>query len=97
MQTAEGKLAYTFDEWCALRGISRGTAYNLEKRGQAPRMYFVGSRKFISVESDHEWVAAREAEADSKTRVDPKLSQMRRAIGAKGNKARIERIRARAR
>lgn len=76
------RLAYTLDEWCAACGISRATFYTLEHRSQAPRVHYIGARRYISVDADREWRAAREAEA-AKPR-DHKLSAIRSAAGKKG-------------
>jgi hypothetical protein len=39
--------------------------YKLEAEGKAPRTYYVGTRRIVSPEAEAEWVAEREAEAQS--------------------------------
>lgn len=53
----------TVDEWCDSHNFSRGFFYILQKRGQAPRSFKVGSRRLISDQADAEWIQARESEA----------------------------------
>ena len=53
--------SYSIDQWCDRRGFSRGTFYNLERRGQAPRTFRVGTRRIISKTADEEWLREREA------------------------------------
>jgi hypothetical protein len=48
--------------FCRRQGISRGTFYNQQKLGKAPRVAHVGSRRIITPESEREWELAREAE-----------------------------------
>jgi hypothetical protein len=56
--TPLGRKASTIDQFCAEHNISRGTFYNLEKDGQAPRTMKVRGRRLISEESASAWRAA---------------------------------------
>jgi hypothetical protein len=42
------KLGYSINEYCAGVGISRGTLYNLWRRGEGPRRMKIGCRTIIS-------------------------------------------------
>ena len=39
--------------------------YELNQLGKAPRSYYVGTRRFISAESDLAWLLDREAEQEN--------------------------------
>jgi predicted site-specific integrase-resolvase len=47
--------ASSIAKFCQDHGISRGTFYNLVKRGEAPRTMKVGGRKLISEEAAADW------------------------------------------
>ena len=55
--------ALTIDEWCRRHSLSKGTYYNLAKRGEAPRSMKVGARRLISHEASAEWRREREAQS----------------------------------
>lgn len=52
--------AWPFREWCRVRGIGVTTGYEELKAG-AIRTYKVGRNRFVSVDADREWQAAKEA------------------------------------
>jgi predicted DNA-binding transcriptional regulator AlpA len=57
---------YSIDQFCARNAISRGMFYKLDKAGQAPKCFSVGTRRLISKESAAEWRRERErASSDS--------------------------------
>lgn len=56
------KLGLSIGEFCEAYGISRGTFYNLEKIGKAPRTMQIGSRRIIAVDSLANWNRQREGE-----------------------------------
>lgn len=58
---ANGRKAFSIDEFCAAHGISRATYYNLKKVGKAPTEMKVLARKIISEESAAEWRRQMEA------------------------------------
>ena len=69
------KDAYSIVEFCQRHGLSRGSFYNLEKIGQAPRVMRVGGRVMISKEAAADWRRERE-EAPAKTQAaSPALPQ----------------------
>jgi len=47
--------ATSISNFCRNYGISRGTFYNLEKVGKAPRTLQLGRRRVIPVASIREW------------------------------------------
>jgi predicted DNA-binding transcriptional regulator AlpA len=55
MQTTSAKKGYTVKEWCAAYGICPATFYNLQKRGEGPRIKKVGSRSIVTDDADAEW------------------------------------------
>jgi hypothetical protein len=61
------RASFTIKEWCEYRRISPAMFYVLDKRGEAPRTHFAGTRRLISGEADIAWVRAREAEAETAT------------------------------
>jgi hypothetical protein len=56
--------SFSIDDWCNHRRLSRAMFYELDGLGKAPRTYYVGTRRFISAESDLAWLRAREAEQE---------------------------------
>jgi hypothetical protein len=52
--------AYTIDEWCAYRRISRSQFYKIQAAGRGPKIIKNGSRTIISIEADQEWRIANE-------------------------------------
>lgn len=55
------KPVYTVQEFCAEHGgISKVFFYELQKRGQGPRIMKVGRRTLISAEAAAEWRARME-------------------------------------
>tara|TARA_B100002049_G_scaffold230145_1_gene206696 strand:+ start:184 stop:384 length:201 start_codon:yes stop_codon:yes gene_type:complete len=54
--------SYSINEWCELRNLSRKTAYELINAGEL-RSYKVGVRRYITAESDAEFIQRKEAEA----------------------------------
>jgi hypothetical protein len=61
--TAQRRGSFTVDEWRQHRRISRAQAYKLWAQNRGPKFYCIGSRRYISTESDAAWLADREAEA----------------------------------
>jgi hypothetical protein len=60
-----GNGSFSIDAWCKHRGLSRAMFYELNQLGKAPRSYYVGTRRFISAESDLAWLLDREAEQEN--------------------------------
>jgi hypothetical protein len=54
------KQAYSIDEFCFAHGFCRATFYNLQKRGEGPRVMKVGGRQIISHEAAADWRRDRE-------------------------------------
>jgi predicted DNA-binding transcriptional regulator AlpA len=65
-QAAEAKAAFSISEFCRLHGICRASFYNAIKRGDAPRLMRVGSRRLVSAEAAADWRREREAAACEK-------------------------------
>jgi predicted DNA-binding transcriptional regulator AlpA len=61
LNTANGKAAFSIDEFCNEHGISRATFYNLKKTGEAPQEMKVGARRLISIEAAAAWRRQMEA------------------------------------
>lgn len=57
--------ALSIEEFCKRNGISRATFYNLVKRGEAPRIMRVMSRRLISVDAETLWRRQREMSPDA--------------------------------
>lgn len=55
--------AFTIDEFCRAHGFSRAHYFNLQNRGEGPRVMRVGARALISREAAAEWRRARETAA----------------------------------
>lgn len=47
--------ASSVKKFCRDHGISRGTYYNMQKRGEAPRRMKIGSRTLITDEAAADW------------------------------------------
>jgi hypothetical protein len=62
-QNSHDNGSFSIDGWCKHRGLSRAMFYELDQLGKAPRTYYVGTRRFVSSESDAAWLRDREAEA----------------------------------
>ena len=56
-------LAFTIDEFCRAHGISRAHYFNLQNRGEGPRVMRAGTRVLISRESAADWRVERETAA----------------------------------
>jgi hypothetical protein len=54
----------TIPEFCAMERVSRGTFYNWEKQGKAPRTYNVGPIRRITPDAHAEWRREREADGE---------------------------------
>lgn len=54
-------LSYLINEWCKMHGISRGFFYKLQKLGEAPQTFKVGSLTRISEDANRYWVQERES------------------------------------
>lgn len=54
--------AFTIDEFCSAHGFSRAHYFNLQHRGEGPRIMRVGHRKLISREAAADWRRERERE-----------------------------------
>jgi hypothetical protein len=57
--TITPKLALTIKEFCAAHNISEAFYFELQQRGEGPRVMRVGSRRLVSVEEAARWRAAR--------------------------------------
>ena len=57
--------SYSIDQFCPRNAISRGMFYKLDKAGQAPKCFSVGTRRLISNESAAHWRSERERAFDS--------------------------------
>ncbi len=57
------KLALSIAEFCARHSISVAYFYELRKRGLAPRVMRLGTRRLISVEEAARWRQAHTSEA----------------------------------
>jgi predicted DNA-binding transcriptional regulator AlpA len=53
--------AFTISEFCERHGFSRGFFYKMKKRGIAPRELVINGLIRITVESESQWKAEREA------------------------------------
>ena len=64
-QAITGRSSFTIQEFCDRNGISRELFYKLDGLGLAPRCFLVGEKahRRITVKSEKEWQAAREADA----------------------------------
>ena len=62
----DGYDALSIDQFCKRHGFKRATYYNLIKRGEAPKFFTVGARRFISKEAADEWRREREVAAPAK-------------------------------
>jgi hypothetical protein len=54
--------AYTIDEWCHWRRLSKALYFKLQRQGKGPRVTRINRKVTISREADAAWAAAREAE-----------------------------------
>lgn len=54
-----GRKAWSIDEFCVIHGFSRAAFYRLRNQGLAPKLFYVGTRPFISEESATAWRAER--------------------------------------
>jgi predicted DNA-binding transcriptional regulator AlpA len=63
--TGPAKLGYSINEYCAAVGISRGTLYNLWRRGEGPRRMKIGCRTIISTTAAADYHQKCEAEAEA--------------------------------
>src|SRR3954469_18121326 len=54
------KLAFTIDEFCERRCVSRSTFYEMMRDGTAPRHYRVGTRTYVSRDAASDWQRGRE-------------------------------------
>ena len=53
--------AYTIDGFCSAHSISKAQLYVLFGRGEGPKTYTVGRRRYISLAAAAEWVCRNEA------------------------------------
>jgi excisionase family DNA binding protein len=53
--------AYTIAEFCEAFRVSRGTFYNLQRKGEAPRVFRLGKRVLILSEAVADWIRRNEA------------------------------------
>jgi hypothetical protein len=58
-------VAYTIAEWCQIFSVSLGHYYNLQRRGEGPRVMRLGRRVLISAAATAEFVRRNEALAES--------------------------------
>jgi predicted DNA-binding transcriptional regulator AlpA len=63
VQPAQRHGSFTVAEWCVYRRMSRAMLYKLWKTGTGPKFYQIGARRYISSESDSEWLRQREAQS----------------------------------
>jgi predicted DNA-binding transcriptional regulator AlpA len=52
--------AFTIPQFCDAHGFSRAHFFNIQSRGEGPRVMHVGSRVLISKEAAADWRRARE-------------------------------------
>jgi hypothetical protein len=52
--------AYSIDEWCAYRRVSRSQYYKLQATGRGPKVIRNGIRTIITDEADQAWRIANE-------------------------------------
>lgn len=52
--------AFTIDEFCRAHGFSRAHYFNLQQKGEGPRVMRLGSRVLVSREAAAEWRRQRE-------------------------------------
>ena len=57
-------LAFSIQSFCKAHSISRAMFYKLLNQGKAPRLFRVGIKPMISIESAAEWRARMEAESN---------------------------------
>ncbi len=55
--------SYSISEFCQRHGISRSKFYELQKEGDGPRTFRVGTKPLISVEAAEAWRRKMEAKA----------------------------------
>lgn len=55
--------AQSISDFCRSYGISRGTFYNLEKAGQAPKTLKLGARRVVPVAAIEAWERSKLGEA----------------------------------
>ena len=55
--------AFTIDEFCRAHGFSRAHYFNIQSRGEGPRVMRVGTRVLVSREAAADWRKAREEAA----------------------------------
>lgn len=58
----DSRKASSIEEFCRRHSISKAHYFNLQKRGQGPRVMRVGARVLITPEAEAEWRKAREAD-----------------------------------
>jgi predicted DNA-binding transcriptional regulator AlpA len=69
------KDAFSIPEFCHRNSMSRGTFYNLDKIGKAPRTMRFGQKVLISKEAAADWRREREAESANKKVSDAASSE----------------------
>jgi hypothetical protein len=52
-------------QFCARHCVSRAQFYQLLKAGLAPKTFFVGRRRFITVDAAREWLARMEKQSSN--------------------------------
>jgi predicted DNA-binding transcriptional regulator AlpA len=77
---------FSIDEWCQIKGISRGTFYNLEKDKKAPRTIRIGSRRIITRAANEEWEQERTAAEPEES---ARLRERRKRAGPQGETKRL--------
>ena len=60
MKNSVEPLAYPIRAWCKAVGHSIRHFYDLEKRGQAPRTFWIGGRRYVSKITGEAWLAEQE-------------------------------------
>jgi predicted DNA-binding transcriptional regulator AlpA len=60
-------LTFTVQEFCRQTRISRQLFYNLQERGEGPKIIRLGRRVYIAQETAMEWLKEREAITQSAT------------------------------
>jgi predicted DNA-binding transcriptional regulator AlpA len=82
-------MSYSIEAWCERHSLSRSMYYKLVRAGKAPRTIAVLTSIRITEEADREWVAAREAEADTDDTVARRqaLAERCRVAATKANAA----------
>lgn len=73
-------LAYTIPEWCAMKRITRGMFYILDRKGDAPETIWIGRLRRITAAADRRWEERQRAPI-------PSINEIKSAKPKRGRKA----------